>query len=51
LVTSPWAPPTPITDFKMLGGSQEDPWLSPDGHTFVFVSDVAGTKDVYISTR
>jgi hypothetical protein len=50
-VTAPWAPPTPMTDFKMLGGSQEDPWLSPDDHTFVFVSDVAGTKDVYISTR
>jgi len=50
-VTAAWAPPAPVTDFTMLGGSQEDPWLSPDGHTFVFVSDVAGTKDVYISTR
>jgi hypothetical protein len=49
--TAAWASPTPMTDFKMLGGSQEDPWLSPDDHTFVFVSGVAGTKDVYISTR
>ncbi len=50
-LTAAWAPPTAMTDFKMLGGSQEDPWLSPDDHTFVFVSDVAGTKDVYIGTR
>jgi Tol biopolymer transport system component len=55
-IGSPWAsPPSPVTDFPILtgtgNGNQEDPWLSPDGRTFVFVSDSAGTKDIYLSTR
>ncbi len=52
-VGSPWQPPAPVDDFKIAGGNgaQEDPWLSPDGRTFAFASDAAGTKDVYLSTR
>jgi hypothetical protein len=49
-VGSPWQPPVPVDDFKITGGNggaQEDPWLSRDGRTFVFVSD----KDIYLSTR
>ena len=52
-LTAPWQPPTAVTDFKITGGNgnQEDPWMSPDGRTFVFASDAAGSKDIYISTR
>lgn len=46
-----WPAPTAITDFMALGGAQEDPWLSPDGTTFVLSSNVSGSKDMYISTR
>jgi len=49
--TSTWSAPAPVTDFMALGGGQEDPWLSPDGKTFVLASNVSGSKDVYISTR
>jgi WD40-like Beta Propeller Repeat len=52
-LTSPWQPPSVVDSFPISGGngSQEDPWMSTDGRTFVFTSDAAGTKDVYISTR
>jgi len=53
-IGQPFAAPTVVTDFKLpAGASQEDPWLSPDGRTFAFASDVAGNgnKDVYLSTR
>ena len=52
-LTSPWSAPARVTDFAAIGGNQEDPWISPDGKTFVFVSDAttAGNKDVYLSTR
>jgi WD40-like Beta Propeller Repeat len=48
---APWQPPMVVTDFEALGGDQEDPWLSPDGRIFAFVSNVSGTRDVYLSTR
>lgn len=48
--TDPWPMPTLVSDFP-IGGNQEDPWLAPDHRTFVFASDVAGTKDIYISVR
>jgi hypothetical protein len=47
----PFEPPDLVVDFAGIAGNQEDPWLSPDRRTFVFVSDISGTKDVYISTR
>jgi Tol biopolymer transport system component len=50
-VTTPWNAPSMVVDFETLGGQQEDPWLSSDGRTFVFASDISGTKDIYISTR
>jgi Tol biopolymer transport system component len=52
-ITAPWEPASPVDDFKITGGdgNQEDPWLSPDGHTFALASDAAGNKDVYLSKR
>jgi WD40-like Beta Propeller Repeat len=50
-LSSPFSAPELVTDFDTLGGAQEDPWLSTDLRTFVFVSDTLGSKDVYISTR
>ena len=51
-IDAPWATPSPVV-FAIPGGNgnQEDPWISSDGRTFAFVSDAAGTKDVYLSTR
>jgi hypothetical protein len=50
-VGEPFAAPTLVDDFQLLGGDQEDPWLSLDQRTFAFVSNVRGSKDLYISTR
>lgn len=50
-VGAAWTAPQEVTTFSALGGAQEDPWLSTDDRTFMFVSDVRGTKDIYISTR
>lgn len=50
-LTATWQTPTVVTDFAGTGGAQEDPYLSADGRTFVFVSNVGTTKDVYITTR
>ncbi len=54
-VTDAWPPPTPVDDFKLGtgGDNQEDPWLAPDSKTFAFASDAAGNgnKDIYLSTR
>ncbi|HEU0035642.1 MAG TPA: hypothetical protein VFQ53_33755 [Kofleriaceae bacterium] len=50
-VAAPWTTPTAIVDFNALGGRQQDPFIANDNRTFVFVSDVAGTNDIYISTR
>ena len=49
--SDPWPAPTMVSDFLAVGGNQEDPWLAPDQRTFAFVSDVLGTKDLYISVR
>lgn len=48
---APWQAPTAVTDFATLGGAQEDPWLAADGRTFVFVSSISGSKNIYLSTR
>ena len=54
-VDAKWQTPVPVTDLTITGGNgdEEDPWMSPDGRTFVFASDIAGAanKDVYITTR
>jgi hypothetical protein len=50
-VAAAWRTPVPVDDFIGLGGDQQDPCVSPDNRTFVFVSNVAGTNDLYISTR
>jgi len=50
-VTAAWPAPTLVSDFLAIGGNQEDPWLAPDQRTFVFASDVSGTKDIYLSSR
>jgi hypothetical protein len=52
-IDDPWPSPSPVTEFAIPGGNgnQEDPWLSPDGNTFAFASDAAGTKDIYLSAR
>jgi hypothetical protein len=49
--TAAWGPAVKLTDFNTTQFSEEDPWMSPDGRTFVFVSNKSGNKDVYISTR
>lgn len=52
-LADPWQKPTPVVEFPISGGNgnQEDPWISLDGRTFLFASDAAGNKDIYISTR
>lgn len=50
-VTERWSEPVELAEFDGLGGNQEDPWFAPDDQTFVFVSDVAGSKDIYLATR
>ncbi len=48
----PWSAPQLLPDFMAIGTSQEDPWLSEDGKTFMFsATTTAGNKDVYITTR
>ncbi len=49
--TAAWGPAMKLPDFNTTTFSEEDPWLSPDGRTFVYVSNASGNKDVYISTR
>lgn len=46
-----WSSPTKLTDFNTTTFNEEDPWVSTDSRVFVFASNAAGSKDVYISTR
>jgi len=50
-IGQPWSTPAVVTDFQGLGGAQQDPFISDDDRIFVFVSNVDGTNDIYISTR
>jgi len=54
-VSDPWQTPSPLDQFNDPVAGDEDPWMSPDGRTFVFASDRAmpgsGKHDVYMSTR
>ena len=45
-----WADPLPFTEIN-TSAIESDPWLSPDGHTFVFVSDKDGPSQIYMATR
>jgi hypothetical protein len=47
----PWPAATVLTDFNTNTSNEEDPWMSNDMHSFVFASNAAGTKDLYLSTR
>jgi len=49
--TDPWPAATPLTDFNTATSNEEDPWESLDQRAFVFASNAAGTKDLYLSTR
>lgn len=54
LATDPWPSPQKVTDFDTPDNNEEDPFLSADGHVFVFARATtanAAQKDVYISTR
>jgi hypothetical protein len=50
-VTGAWSAPTLLVDFNTTTLNEEDPWISTDQRTFVFVNNASGNKDVYISTR
>jgi hypothetical protein len=50
-VGMPWSAPVLVETFQGVGGNQEDPWMSTDQRTFMFVSDARGSKDVFVSTR
>jgi Tol biopolymer transport system component len=52
-LTAAFTAPAPVIDFAIPGGdaNQGDPWLAPDGRTFAFESDAAGSRDLYLSTR
>ena len=45
-----WADPLPFAEIN-TSANESDPWLSPDGHTFVFVSDKDGSSQIYMATR
>jgi Tol biopolymer transport system component len=49
-VADPWSAPAAVTELNSAG-TEEDPWLSPDGHTMIFSSTRAGTYDLYMATR
>jgi len=49
--TAAWQNPSKMLDFNTATLNEEDPWVSSDQRQFVYVSNVNGTKDVFISTR
>jgi hypothetical protein len=50
-MNSAWSNASVLADFNTSTFSEEDPWIAVDQRTFVFASNSAGNKDVYISTR
>ena len=50
-MNSAWSNASVLADFNSNTFSEEDPWIAVDQRTFVFASNSAGNKDVYISTR
>jgi len=49
--TGTWSMPMKLADFNTTTASEEDPWMSLDQRVFVYSSDAAGTKDLYMATR
>ena len=45
-----WEPRVAVSELNSAG-SEEDPWLSPDGHTMIFASSRTGNFDLYMATR
>jgi hypothetical protein len=50
-LTTAWSNATVLPDFNTATFSEEDPWISADQRTFVFASNSAGNKDLYLVTR
>lgn len=48
--SDPFEAPVPIPGMDSASDEQ-DPWVSPDGHTIVFASDRGGSPDLYFATR
>jgi Tol biopolymer transport system component len=48
---SPFSEPVPVSELEVDGFNEQDPWLSPDRRTLVYVSGTDGTYDMYIVTR
>ncbi|MBP9086412.1 MAG: PD40 domain-containing protein [Kofleriaceae bacterium] len=46
-----WTTPTPVLEINTEMFDEQDPWLSADGKTMLFVSNALGTNDVYMITR
>ncbi len=49
-IDAAWSPPAVVEDFGVRE-DESDPWEAPDGATFAFTSDEAGSNDIYLSTR
>lgn len=48
--SSDWRAATPVSELNS-GEADEDPWLSPDGHTMFFASTRTGNFELFMATR
>ncbi len=48
--TTPWQTPTKLS-FSTDTKDEQDPWMSTDGRTFLFASNVNGSIDLFMATR
>jgi hypothetical protein len=48
--SSAWGARVPVAELNSAG-AEEDPWLSPDGHTMIFASSRTGDYDLYMASR
>jgi len=46
----PFGEPIPVDGINSRS-RDDDPWLSPDGHTLVFTSDISGNQEIYVAER
>jgi len=49
--SGPWDPPQLMPDLNTEAFNESDAWISPDGHTMIYTSNVGGTDDIYVTTR